>query len=186
MKIVLAILVVLSVVLSSVGMTACSCGGGGKNTPAPAQTQKMTTTAGSNGSGTNTIASAQTQATQKTTTTASSVADGSWGVPIYPGSKQVIKLRSDKDETLNDKPAVMEHRMFTTSAKMDDVAAFYKDKMSANGWEETSWMDMGSGDGGGFIAQFDKNNEQEIAVISCAGGSSEGGTTINVDWKYIK
>jgi hypothetical protein len=130
---------------------------------------------------------------QETTRTASSTtkpvsgSSGSFGgIPIYPGAKQIMSIVSDKDEVLNDKPAVFEHRVYTTSDKRDKVVAFYKDKMPASGWTEASWMDMGSEAMGGSIGEYDRNDGQAAAVISCADGDKEGGVLLTMDLKYIK
>jgi len=156
----------LLVLLTCICIFASSCGKENETTPAQAQQQNQTGT---------------TAQTAKPT----SVISGGWGdIPIYPGAKEVFKLISDQDETLNDQPAIFEHRMYELSAKRVDVVAFYKDKMPANGWKETSWMEMGSGGEGGSIAQYDKNDGQAMAVVTCT--DTDEGTVLTLDKKSIK
>jgi hypothetical protein len=155
-KLTLMVALALLVILSCASLTACTCSSGEQNGTTPAQTAKPT-----------------------------SVGSESWGdIPIYSGAKEVFKIKSDQNETLNDKPAVYEHRVYETSAKRDDVVAFYKDKMPANGWIEESWMEMGSRDQGGSIGQYDKNDGQAIAVVTCT--DTDKGTMLTLDKKSIK
>jgi hypothetical protein len=160
----------LLLILGCVSVGACSSGkkDGTASTPAQSPQQETTRTASS-------------------TTKPVSGSSGSFGgIPIYPGAKQMMSIVSDKDEVLNDKPAVFEHRVYTTSDKRDKVVAFYKDKMPASGWTEASWMDMGSEAMGGSIGEYDRNDGQAAAVISCTDGDKEGGVLLTMDLKYIK
>lgn len=117
-----------------------------------------------------------------TQTQQSSGGGATWGsIPIYPGSEQVIKLTSD-DETLNDKPAIMEHRTYSTGANVNDVGNWYKDKMLANGWDETMWAEIHLG----FMGQYEKNGGNEIVVLGIAENSQNNGTVYNIDYKYVK
>jgi hypothetical protein len=155
----------LLMILSFVSFTAC--GGGKENETTPA----LTKTQGQNPTGT----------TAKPTKT-SGDAESFGNIPIYPGSEQIIKLTSD-EETLNDKPAIMEHRTYSTNGKVNDVADFYRDKMPANGWNETMWSELG---GAGFMGQYEKNGGDQIVVLGIAENTQNGGTVYNIDWKYVK
>ena len=160
----------LLLILGCVSVAACSSGkkDGTTSTQTQSQQQKTTGTASS------------------TTKPVSGGGDSWGGPPIYPGAKQIMKISSDKDEVLNDKPAVFEHRVYTTSDKRDKVVAFYKDKMPASGWTEASWMEIGSEAMGGSIGEYDRNDGQAAAVISCSDGDKDGGAVLTLDLKYIK
>jgi hypothetical protein len=156
----IALLVILG------GVTACS---GGKK-------EKETTTT-------------QTQANQQGTVTTStkpvSGSSTSWrDMPIYPGSKEYFKISSDESETVNDKPAIYESRMYETSDKKDQVVTFYKDKMAANGWTEKSWMDLGSEGQESSLAEYEKNGGDNIAVVQIS--NTDKNTLIKLDTKYPK
>jgi hypothetical protein len=166
-KVILRVLALL-LILTCVSISAC--GGGGEKGTTSAQTQVQ-----------------QQNLTGTASTTIKPVSGGSesfGGVPIYPGAKETFKIKSDQNETLNDKPAIYENRMYTTSAKRADVVAFYKDKMPANGWIEESWMEMGSGDKGGSIGQYDKKDGQAYAVVTCSDTDKEA--LLKIDLKYLK
>jgi hypothetical protein len=166
MKKVILMMLALLVILTCVGITACGGGKEKETTPVLTKTQGQTPTG---------VAPKPTQASGDA---------GSWGsIPIYPGSKKIIGLKSDDNETLDDKPAVMEHRTYDTGGKVDDVADFYKDKMPANGWNETMWTELGQA---GYMGQYEKNGGQEIVVLGIAENTQTGGTVYNIDWKYVK
>jgi len=152
-------------ILGSIGMTACN---GSKE-------ENETTT------------KTQTNQQEGMTTSTKPVQgnSGSWrDMPIYPGSKEYFKISSDEDETVNDKPAIYESRMYETSAKKDDVVAYYKDKMTANGWTEKSWMELGSEGQGSSMGEYEKNGGDNIAVVQIS--DTDKGTLIKLDTKYPK
>ena len=162
MKKVILMALALLLILTCVGITAC--GGGKENEATPA----LTKTQGQSPTGT----------TAKPTQASGDA--GNWGsIPIYPGSKKIIDLKSDDNEILDDKPAVMEHRTYDTNGNTNDVADFYKEKMPANGWDETMWSEIPSG----FMGQYQKTDE--FVGISMA-PDEKGGTVYNIDWKYVK
>jgi hypothetical protein len=170
MKKVIIIMIALLTVLSCVGITACSSG---KEDVAPTQTQsQQQKTTG--------VASTTTQS--QSTISSSGISAG-WGdMPIYSGAQENIKVSSDKNETVNSKPAIYESRMYTTSDKRDKVVAFYKDKMPANGWKETSWTKTEVGDKGSSLGQYDKNGGDSLAVLQIS--DTDKGTLIKLDKKY--
>jgi hypothetical protein len=157
----------LLMILSFVSFTACKGGDKEETTPA------LTKTQGQNPTGT------AAQTTQQP-----SGGGESWGdIPIYPGSDKVFSITGDENETLNDKPAVMEHRTYSTNGKVNDVADFYKDKMPANGWNETMWAELGEA---GYMGQYEKNGGDRIVVLGLAINTQNNGTVYNIDYKYVK
>jgi len=163
-KIILVTLALL-VMTGSISISACSNGKEGNETATKTQTNLQTTAT--------------------TSTKPVSGNSGSWrDMPIYPGSKEVFKISSDESETVNDKPAVYESRMYETSDKGDDVIAFYKDKMAANGWTEKMWMELGSEGEGSSIGEYEKNGGDNIAVVQIS--DTDEGTMIKLDTKYPK
>jgi uncharacterized protein YceK len=165
MKKLILMVIVLSVILGCISVTACSSGKENGTTPAQTQPQQQNPTA---------------TATAKP---ASGSSESFGGIPIYPGAKLYFKASSDESETFNDKPAVYESRMYTTSANRGDVVAFYKDKMPANGWNETNWMEIGA-EAISSIGEYEKNDGQAGAVIQCSDTDKE--TMLKIDLKYIK
>jgi hypothetical protein len=167
MKRVILTVITLCVILGCFGITACSSGKENGNTTTQTQSNQ--------------------QATATPSTKPVSVNNASWrdDMPIYPGSKEYFKAKSDESETVNDKPAVYESRMYETSAKKDDVAAFYKDKMAAIGWTETTWVELGSeGEGSSTMGEYEKNGGDNVAVIQIS--DTGKGTMIKLDTKYPK
>ncbi len=152
-KLTLMMALAMLVILSCASLTACTCSNGKESGTTSAQTQSQ-----------------QQKPTGTTTVTTKPVSEGSesfGGIPIYPGAKLYFKASSDEGETFNDKPAVYESRMYTTSAKRVDVVAFYKDKMPANGWNETNWMEIGA-EAISSMGEYEKNDGQAGAVIQCS------------------
>jgi hypothetical protein len=165
MKKVILITLGLLVILGCVGIMGCSSGKVNETTAAQTQSN-------------------QPGATTSSTKTVSGNS-GSWrDMPIYPGSKEYFKISSDEDETVNDKPAVYESRMYETSANKDDVVAYYKDKMAANGWTEKSWMELGSEGQESSMGEYEKNGGDNIAVVQIS--DTDKGTLIKLDTKYPK
>ena len=165
MKKTIMVALALLAMLSSIGLNACSSGKEENSTATQTQTNQ--------------------QGTTTTSTKPVSGNSGSWrDMPIYPGSKELFNISSDEDELVNDKPAVYESRMYETSDKSDEVIAFYKDKMSTNGWTEKMWMDIGSGDQGGAMGEYEKNGGDNIAVVQIS--DTDKGTMIKLDTKYPK
>lgn len=183
MKKFIFLLIIAAVILSCVLLVGCTCGGSAATLPS---SQTVTTPANKTTTPPAQTAAQQQKPTGTTTTPAqqASGSSGSWGIPIYPGAKETLKLSSDKNESLNNKPAVAESRMYTTSDKRDKVVAFYDDKMPASGWKETLRTDMGAAGTGTSLRQYDKNNGQEFASIQCS--DIKDGTMIKLDWKYPK
>jgi hypothetical protein len=165
MKKVILTAITLFVILGCFGITACSSGKENGNTTTQTQSNQ--------------------QATATPSTKPVSGNSASWrDMPIYPGSKEYFKISSDESEMVNDKPAIYESRMYETSDKKDDVVAFYKDKMSANGWTVKSWMELGSEGEGTSMGEYEKNDGDNIAVIQIS--DAEKGTLIKLDTKYPK
>jgi hypothetical protein len=153
MKRVMLMVLALLLILSCINITACSCGE--DNGTTTSQTTSLTT--GSSGG------------------------SESWDdVPIYPGAKQVFKMKGD--DTSGGKPITLEKRIYETGANANDVAAFYETKMPANGWEQISWMEIQTG----FIGQYEKNDGQDNVVIAIASNDKDGGTTISIDKGHFK
>ena len=120
--------------------------------------------------------------TEAPATKPSSGDTGSWGIPIYPGSKSDEEYYIKGDQVFKDKPAVLESRIFTTSDKMDSVVAFYKEKMPASGWKDTGWIEGG---GEMYVGSYEKNGGQEISAIQIFYDDNKV-TNIKIDWIYAK
>jgi hypothetical protein len=164
-RIILATLALL-LMISFVSFTACGAPDEEETTPALTKTQ------------------GQPAGTTAQNTQQPSGGSESWGdIPIYPGSEKIFNITGDENEILNDKPAVMEHRTYNTNGKLNDVADFYKDKMPANGWNETMWAELGEA---GYIGQYEKNGGDRIVVLGLALNTQNNGTVYNIDYKYVK
>jgi hypothetical protein len=172
-KFILAMGLALLFVLTVTSVMACGGGGGTPSITAQTQSQPQKTTGA-------VAATAQPQSGGN-----SSASGAGWSdMPIYPGAKENMKVKSDEDETINDKPAVYESRMYMTQDNKDKVVAFYKEKMAANGWEETDWTDTEAGDKGSSIGQYEKNGGDSGAVLQIS--DTGKGTLIKMDKKYAK
>jgi hypothetical protein len=165
MKRLVSMVLVLLVILSFAGINACS--GGEKNTTAPAQSAAQP---------------GKPAGTAAPPASPPSGDNSSWGIPVYPGSRQIMKLSSDENEIVGDDiPAVAESRTYTSPDKRADVVAFYEEKMPAGGWQEILNSDVGEGDTGSSIRQYDKNGRRELASIQVS-ATKKGETMIIMMW----
>jgi hypothetical protein len=173
MKKTISIVIALLVILSCVGTTACDSEKEKGATQTQTQSQQQKTTG------------AAPKTTQPQSAGSAGGSSAGWSdMPIYPGAQENMKVSSDKNETINNKPAVIESRMYTTSDKRDNVVAFFKDKMPANGWKETVWTETKVGDKGSSIGQYDKNGGDSISIVQIS--DTDKGTLIKLDKKYPK
>ena len=115
--------------------------------------------------------------------TASSGAPASGGegltwddVPTYPGADtdESAWMTTSAGESLQS-----ETRIYVTSDSTDDVAAFYKAKIVANGWDQAMWTSSGDVENGIFT----KGSEQNVAQIMIMDQGDQG-TTIQVTRIY--
>ena len=168
MKKVILIMLLLVIILSCVGITACTCGKESEIISALKDAQEQ--------------AQNQQQTPAKTTaqsTKPSGDAESFGDIPIYPGAKQLYKIKGE--EPMDGQAATVEHRLYGTSDSTDKVVAFYKKEMPANGWTETFWsesdlLNMGT---------FEKNGQQSVAVIAIS-SNEEGGSNLTIDKKTVK
>jgi len=123
------------------------------------------------------------ESTEAPSTKPSSGDTGSWGIPIYPGSKsdEEFYIKSDQGQFRNDKPAVLESRIFRTSDSMASVVVFYKEKMPASGWKDTGWIEGGEM----YVGSYEKNSGQEVTAIQIFSDDNKV-TNIKIDWIYVK
>jgi hypothetical protein len=91
-------------------------------------------------------------------------------MPIYSGADQIQK-GSWAIPAEDDQYSEAEWRYYETGDDTSDVSAFYKSKMTANGWEEMMWMEA-EGMAWGY---YSKNNEDDGAMFWC---SVEDGHTV--------
>jgi hypothetical protein len=100
-------------------------------------------------------------------------------VPVYPGAEKTgdfsgsdvpLPLLGEGLDTEEYKTS--EWAVYETGDSVDDVAAFYKDKMPDNGWKEENWFDTSMGDGvawGGYT----KNDGDNAAWVAISGSGDK-------------
>lgn len=147
MKRIALILMVISVI-ALIGLGAC--GGNGGDDETTTQTTEATTT-------------------EQTTTTESSNGGGGGGgltwndMPIYGGADQIQKgswsIPADEGGY-----SEVEWRYYETGDDVEDVIAFYKDKMPDNGWGQIDVMGWMETEGMAW-GMYMKNNEADAAMI---------------------
>ena len=90
---------------------------------------------------------------------------------VYPGAKQVQKGGWAIPE-VEEKWGNVDWSYYQSGDSVSEVSAFYKDHMSAGGWETTGWFDMF----GMAYGNFSKNNGSDGAMVWV--GSADGKTGI--------
>ena len=96
-------------------------------------------------------------------------------VPVYPGSEKTGDFSSDDvplpliggDADVEDWEDSA-WAVYETGDSVDDVAAFYKDKMPDNGWEEEGWFDTSFLEGAAW-GNFTKDDGDSAAWVFVSG-----------------
>jgi hypothetical protein len=103
-----------------------------------------------------------------------------WGdIPVYPGAREAYKIQGN--ETYDGGIWTTLHGIYETAAGVSAVAAFYQDKMPANGWAQNSWNEMTFG----AIGDFTKNDGKATAVIGLT-NTDNTKTVFTIDKKYLR
>jgi len=107
-------------------------------------------------------------------------------VPAYPGAEKTaeytgsdVPLPVPGGDLDVDEYEDAEWAAYETSDSVDDVAAFYKDKMADNGWEEESWFDLTFG-GGAAWGTFTRDNGDSAAWVFVGGDEEQTVITVGV------
>jgi hypothetical protein len=162
MKRLFTIIIVLALCLSSLGFMAC---GGNDKSPS------STIDASSSQTGNTTQPAAQNQ---------SSVGSLSWDdMPLYSGAKQMQKGSWAIPASENEEYSKFEWRYYEVNASSEEVAAFYKDKMTSIGWTEAGWMEVQ----GTSWGMYNKNNENDAAMVWI---STQDNNTVIAMWRATK
>jgi hypothetical protein len=140
---------ILGLIVLMMALALAACGGGGDNEKESPTAQREGSPAATKAAEASATAEKTVKAT-KTPATAQPSGNGGEGlenIPAYPGADKTGDYSGDYSlpalgEGLNTEDySDTSWVVYETSDSVDDVAAFYKDKMPANGWNEEKWFD---------------------------------------------
>jgi hypothetical protein len=171
---------ILGLIVLTLALALAACGGGGdeeeENGGDEGESPAATKTVEAEG----TPEVVETSKPEKTEEPSGGGGGASLGdVPVYPGADKVgdysgsdvpLPLLGEGLDTEEYKTS--EWAVYETGDSVDDVAAFYKDKMPDNGWKEENWFDTSMGDGvawGGYT----KNDGDNAAWVAISGSGDK-------------
>jgi len=163
---------ILALVVLTLALALAACGGGGddkeKETPVATKTVEAEETQ----------KPAETPKPEKTAEPSGGGGASLGDVPVYPGAEKTGDFSGDYSLPLLGQGLDVEEykdtewATYETSDSVDDVAAFYEDKMAANGWEKESWFDTSLGDGAA-VGGFTRNDGDTAAWVVVTGNGDQ-------------
>ena len=163
---------ILGLIILTLALALAACGGGGDD-----EEEENGGDEGEKPAATKTVEAGETPEVAETKTPEAEEPSGGGGgadlgdVPVYPGADKT------GDYSGEDAPLPLfggdvdvedweqsEWAVYETGDSVDDVAAFYKDKMPDNGWEEEGWFDISFGEGAAW-GNFTRDNGDSAAWV---------------------